>query len=506
MICQNCNYENKFDAKYCGNCSAELKLQNTPSMVLFSNHYHSGEKNKLLAETVSESLGRFSKVSMAFAYYDSKFCINLLFNSTIQRGNSEIRIIFNGLKGSRLESQWNDLISLKIKLEKRFHKVSIKLFFEKGIFHSKLILAQDQNVGLVFVGSANLTNAAYSINEEIFLQIKGQVTQFSDYFERIWTSSEAIDILDMKPEEDEVVPADSLVNFFRAGSLFFKPNSLLQFGFNPFSEFLNSLSDLEKQKLGSVPLPFSEGTTGVGSFNIKRAMGFSDNAIVDNEKKQSRFSIKPYSIETCLGFWVPDAFRYELIEKLDEVGQHKQGYYEKLRARLKSIAENEIERNYSKYCDRAFEEFLKKEISFTQFFRNKYCWQIENEYEQIKEAKKKQQEFLITFKHEVSNRFQTFFDRFKQDLANDDLIKRICSPYVEGILPEIWDDYDAYDEFKTSFFEYLEFLSTKIESKIGKVPGIIFYRLEIDSEITKDEIEDKLKRYIEEEKWGIDDW
>jgi PLD-like domain len=301
---------------------ARLTASPSPQGLLLSTRRYTSAGDKLTVASLGARLGAARRIFLAAAFYDIAFCKALLAHAP--NDTKSIRLVFNGLGGSRLITQRDELTKLERALRKRFSDVQVRLAFEPGIFHTKLLLIHSSRKQTAFVGSANATMAAMSVNEEILLEAPGEGA-IESYAERIWTASTHLSRL------DERLAAKSLVSFFRTGSLYFKPTTTLQTTINPFTELLGALPDADRQKLGPVTLPHSDQESGVGAFNLRRAAGLSDPSRDAEDRENLKASVKPYAVETCFGYWVPRAVGGELHATLQKVGAGKRARLLELR-------------------------------------------------------------------------------------------------------------------------------------------------------------------------------
>jgi hypothetical protein len=381
-------------------------------------------------DALQRALAGVGHVDIASAYYDARYFAHLFNWGGIVGKGERLRLIFNGLGGARLDAQRNELEALAKQVKKRFGRVEIRLAFEPGIFHSKLLLLRKGNSRTAFVGSANTTEAAMLVNEEILLEISGATRPLVDYFESVWRASKELDDL------DEKLRCRGLIPFFRTGKLYFKPTATLHLTLNPFSEVLGALSPVERERLGGQPLPFSETTTGVGPFNIGQALGEKKTGSVEKDiEKQAKFSLRPFAVETCFGYWVPSALSAIVRKKLDKVASKKYAKWAGVRAAIEKVGLKVLRSRYQAYLDAAEMRFKAEKIA----------WQTHIE-------KGAHDPFDIAA-------FENFLARLQKKLASPEYLSRLCDPFVPGSMPEIWDDLVARDEFEETFFGFLSYVS-----------------------------------------------
>ena len=450
-----------------------VAIDQNAAVKLYSNKYTKAGADKLNIETLRQALKGIDEVRIASAFYDTNFYKDL-FEPPIKRFR-KIQIVLNGLFGQRLKKQKEDLADLYKIIEKHSQKAEIRLLMQNGIFHSKLYLFKGISKTSAFVGSLNSTSAGLLINEEILVNITGNTMPFEMYFNEIWKEAKSF-------EKVEPPSTRNLICFFRTGILYFKPEYQFQLTYNPFSELLSKLSDDEKGRLVE-PIPNSDLETGIGAFSIPVCL---DMRLGDLDEKVSRASIKPYSIETNLGYWVPSAYE-ENVTKIF-VNKRRKKYYLDLK---KAIDEKEDEFFFEEY--RKYRKATKDRLTDT--VRED---RIENYINQINN--KKSRSTYDPFNDEDG--FKRFLDNFKNKLNDSKYIEKVCQRFISGALPEIWEDHAAYIDFKNSFFEYLEFIDGQNISR--SVPKTILDKIKgIKHPKT---IEDKIIGYLREFGWGEKDW
>jgi HKD family nuclease len=360
------------------------------------------------------------KVEIAAGFYDVKFLNGLLDNHSKVK---QIRMVFNGLGGQRLKDQINELQILTNNLKSKRISVEIRLAFAPGMFHSKLFLATEGSSTRALIGSANATLAAFARNEEILVTLPKADT-LAGYFDSIWNEAKHLDRLD--------VTAKSLIAFFRTGSLYFKPTVTISLTINPFRELLKTLSPDELQKLSGFKLPHADPESGIGPFNLKLAVLGDATPIDDSEDMQSiKAGIKPWSIETCYGYWVPSAVDNKWSEKLKDASESRRNKWIKFRDALDRVSETDLCKSYKNYLD-AVGEVLER---------------IPGYKDKIKHLKNNPFD-------SAESTFNKFVKRIKCRLL-DDQLDQLTMPFRRGKIPELWDDDGAYEDFRDSFFDYM---------------------------------------------------
>jgi hypothetical protein len=368
------------------------------------------------------------------AFYDLKWCDQLILGC----GVKHVRLVVNGLGGRRLKSQREELRELKRNAARKRICLDVRLAFAPGIFHSKLILVEHARHSVGFIGSANATAAAMERNEEIMLRVTGDLADLIEYADRICDHHS----VDAAEEAHEELPK-SLVTFFRTGSLYFKSTTSLQLTLNPFREIERQLPESVKTELGSVSLPHAEGQTGIGAFSLVQALRLA------KEERSVGAKIKPFVIETSLGYWVPDALAAELRAVLDAATSAKRRTWN---ARRKTILGTPLARAKSLYGQ------------YIEAVRSVLSEHVELDLDEG------QRDPLAL------DRFDGFYRSIRARLENAQFFERLIDPYNPTGVPEMWDDPLARQDFEDSFFEYLAYTATV--SYRPRVPATILAELD----------------------------
>lgn len=421
-------------------------------------------------------------ISIAAGFYDVEFVQKLLFK---HRKVKDIRLLFNGLGGRRLAAQSSELQELERTLRKESRSVEVRLAFAPGMFHSKLFLATESGITRALVGSANATSAAFRQNEEVLVAL-ADAGALVEYFEAAWANARTLDDLD--------TTANSLIPFFRTGILYFKPVATLTTTLNPFRELLKLMTNEERALLGGIRLPHADQESGIGSFNLKIAVQGNSNddesdeaaeeVDVSNRKERTRASIVPWSVETCFGYWVPSALDAAWQANLDISGNKKEERWVAFRDQLAVVPDGELVRKYNEYLNGA--RVALEAIPMLPNYLN--------------ELKKRKQD---PFDEVV---FSKFFARVMMFLQEDKRIQRLARPFISGEIPEIWDDALAYEDFRTSFFDYLFQVAQSGKSTIPAVPKSILTMLNTDESESSKQLEELFEEYLQEHGWTDNDW
>jgi hypothetical protein len=412
---------------------------------VLSSTYSDDAVKRLSFESLAAELTGSSSVSIASAYYDKRF-----FKRFFQAGKAterldSVRIVVNGLRGRRLNEQLSELSRIAKDLSSRCGDVEVRLVFGEAIFHPKLFLFSKPDESVALVGSANATEAAMTLNEEILVRISEGTEPLQRYFDRIWETAQRLG--------EQEYTAKTLVNFFRTGVIFFRQQTALQMTVNPFSELLKALPRQERQQLTTAAVRYSEPQAGIGPFNLRAALNVDDETTDQAEEKTHRVSVRPHAVETCFGYWVPYSLVDALNQKLDARGAATKSRLTEFHTALDSKTDAELGEQYSQYLEDA-RRALELLPSVARIIR-------ELKMDPLRSIKP----------------LESKLRALRASLANEDYRNRLSRPFIDTPMPEIWDDPVARTDFETSFFEYLAYVSRlpsspKVAGRILRAAGV----------------------------------
>lgn len=428
---------------------------------------------------ISAQIATADEVSIAAGFYDVTFIEHVLQASQARR----VRLLFNGLGGRRLAEQSQELDDLVQKLSHGLRTVEVRLAFAPGMFHSKLFLISQGGVTRALVGSANATRAAFSLNEELLISLP-QAGALAGYFDVAWVGA--------CPLYAPQTRADSLINFFRTGVLYFKPVATLATSINPFRDLFRLMNNDERAALGGVQLPYADLATGIGPFNLKHAVQsitkdqfwdeLEDGMANLDDSKAPKVSIRPWSIETCFGYWVPNALDHDWHARLEDAGSMKRERLKQFRAVLVKLDKEVLVEKYREYLAEVRGLLTTKIPRYASLLN-----QLERN------------PFDEAF-------FERFVARVIAYLEDTTRLKRLAEPFISGGMPEIWEDVQAYRDFRASFFDYLDRVA-RLPGNKPKVARIILERLDIDGPLGgEEEWSDVFGEFLKEYGWTDDAW
>lgn len=441
------------------------------AMRVASTRVSSASLEVLSENWMSKQMLGADHICIAAGFYDCEFLQRLFRkNRTIK----SIRLLFNGLGGNRLSAQRDDLKNLERQLSKDGRSIEVRLAFAPGLFHTKLFLITKSTSTVALIGSANATAAAfdYGRNEEVLVALNDSKT-LAEYFETAWNGKSTRHLDDLETS------ARSLVAFFRTGILYFKPVVGLSLSLNPFREVLKSLTNEERATIGGSLLPYADQEAGIGAFNLRLAvtgngeyLDGADDISDDPESRKTQARIKPWSVETCFGYWVPSALDNSWKSILEDAGASKRQRWESFREMLLAAPEGELERKYQEYVS-AVGHVLKTLPS------------------------------PPTYSLDPSI-FQKFIGRILLTLEDERRLARLVLPFTSGAIPEIWDDAPAYEDFRTAFFDYLSQVARA--GNKPRVPNMILRTLDIGNSSDGEELLGQFEDYLRKTGWTDADW
>lgn len=438
---------------------------------LLSTRHQSQHAGPLTLERIFQDVAKARRLRLASAFYDVEVLKELLSGPHASQ-LLEAQIILNGTGGRRLKEQVKELRAFCRRHNKSRNLVEVRLAMEPGLFHPKLLLLDSGRWRAAYVGSANATRSAFSVNEELLLRLDKGVGPLEHYFDMLWST--------LSPMERllEGRASTSLISFFRTGDIYFKPSNVLQLTFNPFSELLHALPPKEHSKLVKILASYSEPGEGIGPFSLRKALGLKSGPNASESRVSAR--IKPYAVETSLGYWVPWTLGKKLEARIRRSSQSRARELEFLREAIQAHGRERIVERYQEYLREVRSALDQNDVNYAS-------------------AVKQFKPGLF----EDTAAFQRFLNGITLRLGNEDFKERYARPYVRAAMPEIWDDPIAYRVFKDSFFQYLESVEQR-PGKKSRVPGLILKRCRSASRELP--LEESLADLLRKQGWKDADW
>lgn len=445
-------------------------------MKLYSTWYYDENEEKvrsLSIDAVTPQLKKAESVQIVSAYYGLAFLKKFFgkVNKT-KRKKCIVKLIFNGLSGQRLYEQIKDLKSLKKSLLRSgFSQIDIFLNKETSLLHTKLYYIKNDSGSIWYAGSANASMSAFERNEEILLESKSNINNIKRYLSYIIDDSIHIEDIDVTD-----IAESNLIGFFRTGSIYFKPTNQISFTFSELKlteEIEEKISTLSERPRNTNP------GKAWGAYNLKLAIGLDSNESQEENKddeKNVKLSLKPWAIETCYGYWVPNKYRKYVNEKIDLKSAHNESKYLKILQSIKNIGNETIIDDYQQYIEDAKTILKSNNINFE-----------------------------INM-NDLIEKFRKFLDRIIKKIDDPKKLERLCKPLISTGMPEIWEDNLSFDEFSESYFEYIS--SCLNEERLPTIIRSIKNKIEINKKDDEELISEAFISYFDDEEaeWSDEDW
>jgi len=260
----------------------------------------------------------------------------------------------------------------------------------------------------------------------------------------------------------------NIIGFFRTGSIYFKPNNQLSFTFSEFK-----LPDWVENKIKAIeerPRNTNPGKAW-GAYNLKFSLGLQDH---ENDKT-SQISLKPWSIETCYGYWVPNKYRLIVNDNVKKREDDLKEKFTEILCLIKDRGTDSLIKDYRNYLNDA--KFILQSNDIDYFF---------------------DEEELVT-------KYHKFIERIKLKLSDPDRLNKLCLPLIPTGMPEIWEDNIAYEDFTESFYDYI---ANSLTGQMPRVVRSIMDNLGFDTEADSKKISSSFIKYFEsdEAEWNDEYW
>lgn len=448
-----------------------LAIDPTKASLLSTRYSTVQSVQHLTKQWIYEQAASSNEVWILSPFYDLDFFLGLA-QGLRSATDTTLRLVFNMTAGRRLEHDLTELRQLREQVQEvggRRVSVEARLQRAPGLFHTKLFGFVNRRKENWFMGSANATTAAFQRNEEILAPVDALAARA--YAQAIWSDSKDLDTVESQP-------ARTLTQFFRQGALYFEPRLQLSFSYDglhcppDYNQALGARSPRIHQDL--------EPGRALRGYSVKLALGVKDK---DEESKRVRASISPYSIETCLGHWVPEAYRLEVEQGVARAGAEKRKHLERMGAKLREMNQNELLQRYD-------DMLTQVRQAVEQFNQIRQAADEDPWHPNVTQARAGYEQFLM---------------KLQQRLTDEDFLDRASRRYVSTPMPEIWDDPLSTEEFARTFFEYSQWSL----SQPGKKTKILRHLRERCRWLPSDDVSDlqtKMEEALERDGWSIDAW
>lgn len=385
-----------------------------------------------------------------------------------KRKACKVRIAIGIEATSAIPATWADMRRLRDKLLKGgFRDVVVAVVKSSPVhFHTKLFRFLKTTRPVWFVGSANPGSARH----ELMVRLSGRHEALSAYVAAVF--AKAVDVA-LPPPAAEIA---TLRDFFMAGLLCHKPPAQRLFTFDAFRFDPRHHERLAEALAGSSGVSHANPRTQGFGFDLRSPLQIADDA-GDPEfdgAPGGRLQIRPYSIDTVFGWWMPQAYGDYVRGKVAEDEASRERRLAEIGAMLRSPeGERSVREAFASHVD-TLGSFLETHGIDAR---------------------------------PVSNR-ELRFDRFVTSrikaLSDPVTVQRHARSMTLTGMPDIWEDGVAVEEFERSFFEDLAFRAGG-PTQPAIVKSIIA-RLDDETLSIGSDFEEALSAAIAEEPWTDDDW
>ncbi|MCK6529382.1 phospholipase D family protein [Myxococcota bacterium] len=420
---------------------------------------------RLSTEAVLNLASSAQRITVVSAFYDADFLHSIAKAVPKERrARVQLRVYLNAFSGQRRDQDAEVLRALERRwtsMKPGFLDAQIRVIRRTGLFHSKLLVFERGKAHTALVGSANATTAAYAHNEELMLQITGGSLPTS--------VSEYLSVLEKHGKEltDRTErAARSVAEFLRDGTLYFKPNTIAQFRFDL------RLPRRTRAVLTRSAVKIEGMRPRLAGLTYDPVAGLEG---LESAGERGRLLLRPEAIQTCYGWWVPEAYRQTVEAKIEQASRKRRRKVEGLAdAVLRGIKNGEILANAQKRF-RALKTLVDDQgLEDPESLRSRL------------------------------DRFDRHVERMKAKVQNEQWRRRASCAYAAAVMPEIWDDPVASGEFLDSYFEYVEYVNST--RSVPKVVRSLQDAAGFAQGATESEVHSALADFLERHGWEHNRW
>lgn len=358
---------------------------------------------------------------------------------------------------------------------------NVYLYTKFTLLHSKIYFSKSTRdpsayKAICLLGSANLSQNAFKCNEEVLADIKDEETKnaVENYIDFILNDKDnLIDIralLNQKRREGKDFKLDltnfeqqsiSVLDYLLTGYLAFKCSRSFSLGFSDKEwgkEINSAVADTEyiknKKTLNMAAVLKVNGLDDVANDTEDDSDDEfdEDESISTSKKGSSRVLIKPNSIETCFGYWIPQE-RIERVRSLINCQQRKldynkiltalrenqDGLKDDVRSRLiEAFNEVNLSTSRRQYFEEKIVNHLKTKLRYYEKNKSLYfssCYFI-TPMPNLFEDPTSRSEFLESFWLDVQLRSRCKIAQNKNETSN---IAKMIFGLLKGIKDEMTD-------------------------------------------------------------------
>jgi hypothetical protein len=385
-----------------------------------------------------------------------------------KRKSCRIRIAVGLEATSAIPSTWTDMRGLRKKLLKSgFRDVVVAVVGSSPVhFHTKLFRFLNTTRPVWFIGSAN----PGSNRHELMVRLSGRHEALSAYVAAVFDT--AVDIANPQPSAEIL----TLRDFFLTGLLCHKPPPPRLFTFDAFRFDAQHHQQLAEALAGSSGVSHASPKTLGFGFNLRSPLSQkdADEDLEGDGSTSGRLQIRPYSMDTVFGWWMPHAYGESVREKVAQDEAVRERRLAEIGAALRSTEGEAAVRD----------AFLAHITSMEDFLRTNG----------IDARPVSNREF----------RFEQFLSSRTKALNDPVTIQRHARLVTLTAMPDIWADGTAVDEFQQSFFDDLAFRAAG--ATLPAIVKSILSRLDDDTLGLGSEFQEALVHALVDKPWTDDDW
>lgn len=347
---------------------------------------------------------------------------------------------------------------------------------KKGqLFHSKIIITQTEKRCKIIVGSANFTENAFEGNEEIVLV--DELDDMSNYPHYTWQIELYIEKMRKIAENVSDIKSPTEYKSLRSrlmdGKLYWKSNEYSPFTFNlglP-PKILKKISKNELKDENSALKKYLDNSFK-NSLQLKNLMAKSSE-IEEESNSEIDIKWKSYAVESAYGFWVPREYLGCVQRQLNQMSMRKRKILDTFCSRIGEQNEK-IQSEFSNFLT-----VLKNVMGNTKE-ENDCVLKIENHW---KQWYKKTIERLGV---EVAKNSSTISKNIDENNKNksESYRNKICQPYLDESVPDIWNDELSRQEFEESLISTIRYYSQCKERRLWIIKQILNVK---DMNVNEDE-------------------
>jgi hypothetical protein len=303
-------------------------MESTKNQLYSTTYFNSDGDKRLTDKKLFEWSQDASEITIFSAYYSIKFLQNYLSQIKNNKKLKKIIFVFNAFGGLRLSQQVDELKGL----QEEFNNLVLDIYLNSSsqIFHTKLYGFKTNNETYTWlVGSANLSFGGFENNEEILYRATDTNIERT-YVDEVIDKSDSI-------KEDIKPGINNLVNFFRDGVLYHKPDIHSQMSFNlEVPDWINKKITLAYKFHNSI------SKNKIGPYNTINGIKDFDA----NQSGQKNKNIGHLAIYTSYGLWVPTKYINLVESKIKESGKSN---YDKWSKFIASFDKEVLKKDFKKY-------------------------------------------------------------------------------------------------------------------------------------------------------------